>query len=493
MHDLTTIRHQHRTNQPADLSGYEPILEVEIPGTPKITERGNDLTVDFKPETGADSQIRAVGKDSYRDHITEQIEADPTLQRLLVNNHHQTDIPVPSVDQATRSVINPSTSLLTGHPLVTQLPEKYRQAGALLLEYLLKYHEIGTREAAGGHFTSVIDPETLVLGEHLPWSDMLSVIDGKATHTRAVPMRYHEVRATLEERRILDSLVDSEQAIVDALRTTAGHMPGQLEVALKDVKLERLNELLADWETYFDTHRSDEITAIVHTLEAEIDRERAIDLLHVPQEAVMHPSKWLCHLLFDLQNGHDPSEIRWHGSYWETTHHGDDETFETVRERTSQRRNALIDNPVRRGSQSTYELVTITEDTLVRRWYSYKPTDTYNLKHIRYGLVVQQLFDQLRRAGIRIINTGSKPASYVYSDGERPFNAAGYQLEGINPFEAVTTGAATPADIGRYFQYKTNHEASYRAWEYGRNQTKQALGFNSITEMVDWIGGKGSA
>lgn len=477
----------HRTNQPARLEGYEPVLEVEIPGEPTIHEAGNDLLVDFERETGADGRITALGDARYRGAVKQQLLEDSMLQRLLINSHHQTNIHVPSVDLATRSVIDPSTTLLTNHPLIESLPDKYQRAGSLLLEYILKYHEIGTRDASGGHFTSIIDPETLVLGEQLPWSDMRNIIRGRGTHTRALPWRYHEVRAVLQERQILDSLIDDEQSIIEALRSETDRETEELEAALKSVKLERLGELLADWESYFDTHRNEAITRIVDALEAETTRDQALDLLRVPQEAVMHPSKWLCHLLYDLHNGRDPDEIRYHGSYWETTKHGADETFETVKEETSRRRNALIEDADRRWSQSTYELVTITEESLIRRWYSYEPTDEFKLRHIRYGMVVQQLFNQLQQHGIRIINNGHNPAAFVHQEGETPFNAAQYQLEGIDPFFSVLNGQADATDIGRYFEYKTDQEASYRAWEYGRKQTHQVLGFDSISDMVDWI------
>lgn len=487
MRDLNNIRHLHQTNQPARLEGYEPILEVEIPGEPTIRDAGNDLLVDFKRKTGSDGRITAIGDSRYRSEVKQQLLDDPMLQRLLINSHHQTDISVPSVDLATRSLINPATTLMTNHPLIKTLPEQYQPAGALLLEYILKYHEIGTREASGGHFTSIIDPETLVLGEQLPWSDMRNIIRGRGTHTRALPWRYHEVRAVLQERQILDSLVDEEQNIIDALRSGANRDTAELEEALKSVKLDRLGELLTEWDTYFDTHRNEAITTLADRLEAELTREQALDLLRVPQEAVMHPSKWLCHLIYDLRTGRDPEEIRWHGSYWETTKHGPEETFETVKEETSRRRDALIESADRRGSQSTYELVTITDDSLIRRWYSYEPTDEFQLRHVRYGIVIQQLFNQLHQQGIRIINDGKNPAAFVHKEGERPFNAAKYQLDGVDPFAAVINGQADETDIGYYFDYETDRPASYKAWEYGRQRTRETLGFSTISEMVDWI------
>lgn len=487
MSGLHAIRHLHRTDQMANLDGYQPILEVEIPGTPEIVDSGVEQKVDFERAKGKDSRITPLGDDGYRSAVREQLVADPKLRDLLINAHRQTNIRVPSVDQGTRSVIDPSTTLLSNHPLINSLPEEYKDAGALLLEYILKFHEIGTREAASGHFTSVIDPETLVLGEHLPWSDMMSVIQGKSAHTRALPWRFHEVRAVLQERHILDLLIDEEDAIIAALRTTTDTETQQLEEALKSVKLERLGELLQDWESYFDDHRNPRITEIVDELEGRVGREQALDLLQVPQEAVMHPSKWLCHLLYDLRTGRDPDEIRWHGSYWETTEHDGDDTYETVKERTNERRQNIVDDVRQRGLQSTYELVTITDDSLIRRWYSYQPTEEFDLAHIRYGMVVQQLYNQLRRAGIRPINNGMNPAAIVQDDGEVPFNAAQYQLLDVDPFRAVMDGEAKASDIGEYFQYETDIDKSYRAWEFGRKRTTQTLNFGNTAEMVDWI------
>ncbi len=487
MRDLDSIRHQHRTNHEAKLEGYEPILEVEIPGQPAIKEVGNDFLVDFDPELGANARIEPVRDSEYRDEVEQQLRDDPTLQDQLIYSYRQNNIRVPSVDVATRSVINPSTTLLTDHPLVQMLPDKYQREGALLLEYVLKYHEIGTREQPGGHFTSIIDPETLVIGEQLPWSDMHNIIRGRGTHTRALPSRYHEVRAVLQERQILDSLIDEEQSILDAIRSETDKQSVALEEGLKSVDLDRLGKLLADWESYLDTNRYNPITTIADELEAETTREQAIDLLRVPQEAVMNPTKWLCHLLYDLKAGRDPDEIRWHGSYWDTTLHGPDTTFDELKEDTNRRREAMIDDADRRASQSTYELVTISDDSLIRRWYSYKPTDEFRLQHIRSGIVIQQLVSQLRRNGVRVINNGITPAAYIHENGEQPFNAAQYQLQKIDPFEAVLNNEAGVSDIGHYFKYENDKKASYRAWEYGRQLINKKLGFNSSSELVKWI------
>jgi hypothetical protein len=488
MGGLHSIRHLHRTDQMANIEGYQPILEVEIPGTPNIAESGVEQRVDFQREEGKDARITPLeGDGNHRSNVREQLDKDAKLRDLLIDSHHQTNIRIPSVDQGTRSVIDPSTTLLSNHPLIDSFPKEYKEAGALLLEYILKFHEIGTREAANGHFTSVIDPETLVLGEHLPWSDMMGVIRGESAQTRALPWRFHEVRAVLQERYILDSLIDQEDKIISALRSTSDQETQQLEEALKSVKIECLSELLEDWESYFDKHRNSRITEIVNELEDIIGRERALDLLKVPQEAVMHPSKWLCHLLYDLRTGRDPDEIRRHGSYWDTTMHSDDKTYQDIKNNTNERRQDIINDVQRRGLQSTYELVTVTEDSLIRRWYSYNPTDEFDLSHIRYSLVVQQLHNQLRRSGIRPINDGMNPAAIVQNDGEITFNSAQYQLEGVDPFREVIEGEADASDIGRYFEYQTDIDQSYRAWEFGRKKTTKALNFGNTSEMIDWV------
>lgn len=486
MGGLHAIRHLHRTDQMANLDGYQPILEVEIPGTPEIVDTGVEQKVNFERAKGKDARITPLG-DSHRSAVREQLLADPKLRELLIEMVRQTNIRVPSVDQGTRSVIDPSTTLLSNHPLIDALPEAYQDAGALLLEYILKFHEIGTREAPSGHFTSIIDPETLVLGERLPWSDMRNVVQGKSANIRALPWRFHEVRAVLQERQVLSSLIDEEKSIIAALRTTTNNETQQLEESLKSVKLERLGELLENWESYFDGHRNPQITEIADELEERVGREQALDLLQVPQEAVMHPSKWLCHLLHDLQTGLNPDEIRWHGSYWETTKHDDDDNYEIVKERTDERRQNIVDDDHERGLQSTYELMTITDDSLIRRWYSYQPTDDFDLEHIRYGMVVQQLYNQLRRGGIRPINDGKDPAAIIRDDGEIPFNAAQYQLLDVDPFRAVMDGEAKASDIGKYFQYETDIDELYRAWEFGRKKTTRVLNFDNTTEMVDWI------
>lgn len=485
--DIGSIRHFHRVNRAADIGGYEPILEIEIPGKPIITGSGAELSVDFDKDANNTAEIRPLCNGSLREQLMSDLRNDTKLQDLLEKTTATRGISVPSVDQATRSIIDPSTTLLENHQLITTLPDNFQKVGAVLLEYLLKYHEIGTRDAPGGHFTAMVDPETVVLGERLPWSDIYSVIRGNQAHTRAIPWRYHEVRAILQERQVLANISHGGQTILSTLLDTAEDDSNRLEEELKSVDLDNLSELVADWSAYLDTHRDQRIVNIADKLEDTIGREAALDLLKVPQEAVMHPSKWLCHLLYDARTGQDPEEIRRHGSYWKTTAHGEQETFDSVHERTQQRRSEMIEDDFQRAFQSTYEVLTPTDGALIRRWYSYKPTENFDLQHVRYSLIVQEIFRQLQQGGVRIFNTGEKPAAFVTPSGEEPFNVAEYQRLGIDPFEEVMAGNASITDIGNYFEYNINRQSSFRAWHYGREQTTTAFGFGSVSDLAEWL------
>lgn len=489
--DIGRIRHFHRVNRTVDIEGYQPILEIRIPGEPTITGTGADLTIDFDKDTTQTAEIKPLCEGDLRDKLLSELKQDTLLQQLLERTTATTGIKVPSVDQATRSVIDPSTTLLESHPLVQDLPEKFQPAGAALLEYMLKYHEIGTRDDPGGHFTAMVDPETVVLGERLPWHDVRMVLYGNRAHSRAIPWRYHEVRAILQEREILDRIIGDSKTLIDDLQADAmEEYPGEaagLREQLKSVDLDTLSDLVMDWSSYLDSHRDQRIVRIANELEAHVDRETALDLLEVPQEAVMHPSKWLCHLLDDVREDVPPDEIRANGSYWKTTAHGTNETFESVRQRTEQQRASLIEDNFQRAFQSTFEVLTPTEDAIVRRWYSYQPTAEFELHHVRYSLIVQELFRQLRHSGIRMFNTGEKPAAVVSTSGEEPFNIAEYQRQNVDPFEQVMSGEASTDEIGKYFEYDIDKSVSYRAWNYGRQQTSSAFGFNSVNDLITWL------
>jgi len=486
--ELKSFRHLHRSSKAADIQGYEPILEIRIPGSPSVQDAGAELMIDFDKDTTNQAVIDPLGDGQRPANIRRQLVDDQRLQRVLQQSAPTKGISAPAIDQANRSVINPSSTLLSNHPLVQPLSEEYQQAGALLLEYILKYHEIGTRETPGGHFTSLIDPETVVIGEQLPWSDIQNVLQGNSARARAIPWRYHEVRAILQEREVIDALVDEERQVVEELRDDARYETRELEEELKSVDLDRLGELLANWDSYFDEHRDERIIEIVDFLEETVGRQTALDLLKVPQEAVMHPSKWLCHVIHDIREGRTPEEIPHHGSYWETTAHPDDDTLETVRQRTRRRREAMVTEDFSRAFQSTYEVLSITEDELVRRWYSYRPGDDFQLRHVRYTLVVQELFNQLHNSGIRIFNTGAQPAAIVRPDQEDRFNTAGYQRLGVDPFKQAMEAEIESDDIGNYFEYETDRKTAYKAWKYGREKVMASYGFSQPNGLLEWIG-----
>jgi hypothetical protein len=471
------------------MSGYEPILEVQIEGD-SVTAETTPLGMQAKLEDPADeADIRVLADGEAREQLERQIKQDPKLRWALSTVTYQAGARVPTFDVLAKSIPLSSTQTIRQHPIQEELSEKNERAGLIIADYLMRRHEIGTREQHGGHFASSVDPETFVMGEHLPRSDVWSVLYGNSASTRAHPRHFHEVRAMLEHRRAARTTGSARSIFSDLLAQVDDGGRNELRAVIKEASIDTLSDALDSWETKIRETEKDSFSQIADFLENKLGIDRALDLLAVPQEAVMNPNKWLCHLLHDVAEGREPDKIRHNGSFWETANH-DNPLYEVVAEETARRRKAMKSDPFRRVQQSLHTVVTFENNKKVRRWYAYRPSDeSVDAKQLRFNLLCREIYTQLDRAGHVPLNDGVTPATLVTENGRHRFNVSGHQKAGVDPYKRAMSGEATVADIGRYFEYDVDKQLSFRMWNRGRQQLVETFHLNNVGELVEWLKG----
>jgi hypothetical protein len=282
-----------------------------------------------------------------------------------------------------------------------------------------------------------------------------------------------------------------------------------LKTTDNDVLDEMIRELVDEWKSKYasigagessDSAYNEDIARAVLYLETHLsDRDQALELLNVPRKIGMHPDKWLCNILHDIESGMDPEDIPAHSSYWETRMSADkNRSYDELVENFRQERDDIINDPQRRAFYSTHEVVTPKEDEIVRTWYSYKPTEEFDVSRIRYVLFLQEMFSAFaNHSFIQILNTSHEPARYDESlpkDEEENQNNAErhyiyqseYQRQGADPLREAINGELTSAKIGEYYKYNVGEQAT-PLWRYGRNKATDSLRFDSYTDVLDWI------
>jgi len=490
---------------PSGVEGYEPVLQVVVEGSTTKAEGGFNPRYVFEPSGRPDFHLFGSHTGNYIDKET--IEKDERLRKLLTTQigDAQRSIRYPSASAVQRRFINPDTSIIDDNEFVQESSTGYQLLRSVLMRYVLKFHEYGSSESPNGHFMTLNHPEVAAFGYMLPFSQIPAVLKGDRVFSRALPTMYHEFPAFLEERRVLSELIEADSPF-DELCSVVSVSPAERE-RLKETDKDVLNETvraLSKWyiapDDYSAVGRNTQILRTIDWLEDEVGRARALDALNVPREATMHPDKWVCHLLHDIATGMDVDDIRTDGSYWETRAGGG--TYDDASELTARQRRDAVENPWNRGFYTTHESIRLSENKLVRTWYSYRPDTSFSIEHIRYRLFLQELFTNstLSRNGeewdIEMIGKTNTPARLELTDeengrivDEQPFHYARYHVRGENPFELARTGATTPGDIGTFFDYEQNGDLSWQAWNKSRQDALRQMAFeeNELGEALEWV------
>lgn len=490
---------------PSGVKGYEPVLQVIVEGTVKKDKGGFNPRYIFLPEGRPRFHLFGSHTGKYIDD--EVIEGDERLRKLLTTQvgKAQKLIRYPSASAVQRRFINPDTSIIDDNEFVQESSVGYQLLRSVLMRYVLKFHEYGSSDSPNGHFMTLNHPEEAAFGYMLPFSQIPSVLNGEQVFSRALPTMYHEFPAYLEERRVLSELIETDSPF-DELCSVVSVSTAERET-LKETDKDVLDETiraLSEWyiapDDYSAVSRNTQILKTVDWLEDEVGRDRALDALNVPREATMHPDKWVCHLLHDIATGTDVEDIRTNGSYWETRAGGG--TYDEASDLTDRQRQNAVENAWNRGFYTTHESVHLSEDRLVRTWYSYRPDSSFSIEHIRYRLFLQELFhnSKLTKDGkewdIEMVGKTNTPARLKRKDEEseriidqRPFHYAQYHVTGKKPFELARTGATTPSDIGSFFDYEQDGDLSWEAWNKSRKDALRQMAFDEseLTEALKWV------
>lgn len=500
-------------NEPT-LPGYERVMEVRIPCSTETSDDGKQMTVETTVPENPDVEFKF-----YYANKSEVL-SDPKLQVILGDQLGASTLSMPVMDPQSRRLIDPNSELLSEHEFIDQFRDDRQLLAELLIRYISNYHEVGSEDALGGHFTSVIHPETAIHGQMLVWGDILHELynpgnDGDEEYfKRALPLHYYEVSAVLEERKALDELRAQSspfRRLCEQIRLHTGEREA-LKSTDEDVLDEMTRELVDEWIAKFagiDPEESPypaDIARAVGYLETQLgDRDQALELLDVPREIGMHPDKWLCNILHDIESGMAPADIPAHSSYWETRMSTDNNmSYDELVEKFGNTRQDILEEPQRRAFYSTHEVVTPKEDEIIRTWYSYQPTDEFDVSRIRYVLFLQQMFAAFAsHPSIRILNNSREPARYdeeednrtkrqpIYQpkyqrDGVEPIYQSEYQRLGVDPLKQAINGELTSREIGKYYTYDVG-EGATPMWRWGRNKATDSLGFNNYGDALAWI------
>jgi hypothetical protein len=503
------IRKYKQRGTPATVDGYEKVLEVCVPGVGSAEPVGPELLLSFEPDDSRDPEYDFYAPRPDREpYVTQdEIGADKCLRKLFrvsqFDNHA-----APVAAGPSRMIVSSGSRLYSEHELVQQTADRDQPITRILLRHLQLHHEVGASDAAGGHFTTLIDPKNAVMGSLLPWSDIHSALWGGDTVPRAIPKQYPETYAVLEELKLAKRLRESDSPF----RTLSESIPiNEPDVeALKETDRDRLDEIVRSVESEYverghELFGRDATTVETATyLRDEVGIDQAIELMKVPQRATMNPDKWVCDVLSDVESGMDPADIPAQSNYWDMRPPVDvDHEYDDVVEQTNRQRERFLNDPDRRARNSTYEVLTLYEDELVREWYSYEPADEFSLKHIRYCLFLQYLFDGVEKKRfslgerdwiLRVVNNGLRSEQAKYEpageDGTgepRPFYEAGYQRDDINPYRRAMAGELDPREIAYYFDYDSDSTLSHYAWKMAARNAADEMGFSDYRTLLDWI------
>lgn len=494
MVQLDSVSKGHSISRQVNIGGYDPILEVRISGDGVQTESIGVTARTMLQNPSNEAEIRPLCDGEAREHLDNQLANDDLFRWALGTRTILRGAHIPTFDRISKTAPLSSVSTIDSHPLlnIKGISGEEQPAAALIIDHLMRRHEIGSREQSGGHFTAIVDPETQVFGEYLPVAGVRNVLFGHDTSTPAVPRHYHEVRAILEHRDAYRRKDDVRSIISEILaQTRSKQQREEVREILKMSSLEKLTEIINEVEKTLKTKQHTEFDEIASYLQQQIGIDRALDLLAVPQEAVCNPNKWLCCLLHDLTKGKDPEKIREKGSFWEIANH-ENPQYDVVAGDTQKRREKIISDPSLRVRRSLHDVVSFTGDEKIRRWYAYKPSDEgINAQQLRFSLVCEAMYALLAKGGHTPLNDGINPGKINTENGEEEFHVAGHQKVDINPYEQAMSGETTTEKIKKYFDYDIDRQRSYKMWHKGRKNVAKEFNFNNVKSLVSWIEGSG--
>jgi hypothetical protein len=232
------------------MPGYERVMEVRLPCSTNINTDRKQMTVEVELlDENPDFEFYKADKD--------EVDSDPRLKLALSDQLGDRKLSMPTLKQGDRRLIDPNAEILSEHEFIDNLPVNRQLLGELLVRYMSKYHEVGDQDAIGGHFTSVIHPETAVHGQMLVWGEILNSlyepenIGDEEYFERALPVHYYEVNAVLEERKALDELrahSSPYRQLCSQVRIHTGEREA-LKTTDNDVLDEMIRELDDEWKS----------------------------------------------------------------------------------------------------------------------------------------------------------------------------------------------------------------------------------------------------
>jgi len=492
----------------ASTDDYEPVLTVRVPGNGWVDGSGVQFETHFERYERESVSVKYHGPHTKSEPYVspDELKADEKLQELLIEPLEPDGHRAPVTSGNSRQIVSVESEMYDEHEFVERQSLEDQEVVQVLVQYLMEYHEVGASDGLGGHFKTLIDPESAVMGALLPWSDIHSTLWQSGNVPRALPKQYPETYAVLEEISLVERLRDASSPYRELRESVQIHSPDR--EALKGIDRARLDRLLRNLETEYIEGGAEQfdrdpqpIRTATH-LADQVGVEQARELMEVPRRAAMNADKWVCDVLHDLEDGMCPEEIPAQSSYWDMRPPvGRDHEYDEVIEQTERQRRRYIQDRTERARSSTYEVVRLESDGVVREWYSKRPTVPFSLEHIRYCLFLQYLFTaaetkRFRLKGtdwrLRIINNGlpNSPAKYEPAAGSgssRAFYEAGYQREGVDPYKRAMAGEITPRKSAYYFDYDSNSTLSHYGWKMAANEAADMMGFSSFQPLRHWI------
>lgn len=490
----------------ATVDGYEPVLRIWVNGDGSVESHGAQLLTSFEPSGSMDVDYFAPSRWSEPYVSPEAVDADDRLEELLREPFGPDGHAAPVAGGNSRLLVDVDSELYEEHEFVTRRDERDQEIARILVQYLMLYHEMGATDGSGGHFSTLIDPETAVIGSVLPWSDIHSTLWDGGNVPRALPKQYPETYAVLEEMELVEQLRTASSPFRELRESVPMHAID--DSRLKAYDRDDLDEMLRSLERNYieegdvEFGRDSRTIRTATYLRDEVGLDRARELMEVPRRASMNPDKWVCDVLHDLESGMDPEEIPHHSNYWEMrppVEH--DHEYQEVVERTERQRQKFVYDRTKRARNSTYEVVRLHEDGVSRTWYSKRPTVPFSLEHIRYCLFLQYLFTAVETTrfsvdgeewGLRVVNNGQLNGSAKYeptsdSGATRSFYEAGYQRDDAEPYKLAMDGELTPRQIAYYFDYDSNKVLSHYGWKMAANQAASNMEFTDFQSLRHWI------
>jgi hypothetical protein len=490
-------------------SGYEPVLTVRVPGHGWAEGSGVQFQTHFNRNKQKDIKVKynAPHTKSGPYVSPDEFRTDKKLQALLSEPLKPDGHRAPVASGNSRKIVSVGSDIYDEHEFVERQSSEDKEIMQVLVQYLAEYHEVGVSDGLGGHFKTLIDPETAVMGALLPWSDIHSTLWENGNVPRALPKQYPETYAVLEEISLIERLRNASSPYRELQESVQIHSPDREK--LKGIGRDHLDKLLRRLETEYIENGAEQLgrdSRSIRTATHLVDQvgvEQARELMEVPRKASMNADKWVCDVLRDLKNGEmEPEDIPAQSSYWDMRPPvSRDHEYDEVIKRTDRQRRRYIENPTMRAQSSTYEVVRLEQDAVVRQWYSKRPTVPFSLEHIRYCLFLQYLFTaaetrRFRLKGtdwhLRIINNGLPdcPAKYEPASetgSPRSFYQAGYQRDGVDPYEQAMAGEVTPQEIAYYFDYDSNTTLSHYGWKMAANEAASMMRFSDFQSLRHWI------